>query len=134
MTCGERNCNPGNIRQSGERFKGEIRPSKDRAFKQFEHMAWGYRAIFVVLSTYRRRHALKTVEQMIARWAPPSENHTQAYMAAVERIAGLHRSQVVDPHEQKTMTALAAAISEVENGHPARRDEVEEGWRLFVEG
>ena len=55
MSRGLRNRNPGNIRRSGVRYKGEVRPSTDPAFKQFGSMALGYRAIFVLLDTYRRR-------------------------------------------------------------------------------
>ncbi len=53
MSRGLQNCNPGNIRQSKVRYKGEVRPSRDSAFKQFESLAWGYRAIFVLLDTCR---------------------------------------------------------------------------------
>ena len=43
MSRGLSNCNPGNIRQSKVRYKGEVQPSRDPAFKQFESLAWGYR-------------------------------------------------------------------------------------------
>ena len=33
MSRGLQNCNPGNIRQSKVRYKGEVRPSRDSAFK-----------------------------------------------------------------------------------------------------
>ena len=46
MSRGLSNCNPGNIRQSKVRYKGEVQPSRDPAFKQFESLAWGYRAVF----------------------------------------------------------------------------------------
>lgn len=42
MSRGLSNRNPGNIRQSAVRYKGEVRPSRDPAFKQFESMPWGY--------------------------------------------------------------------------------------------
>jgi len=83
MSRGLSNCNPGNIRQSKVRYKGEVQPSRDPAFKQFESLAWGYRAVFVLLHTYRVRHGLRTVRGMISRWAPPVENHTEAYIRAV---------------------------------------------------
>ena len=83
MSRGLANCNPGNIRQSKVRYKGEVRPSRDPAFKQFESLAWGYRAIFVLLHTYRVRHGLRSIREMISRWAPPSENRTEAYIRAV---------------------------------------------------
>ena len=53
------NCNPGNIQQSKVRYKRRECPSRDPAFKQFESLAWGYRAIFVLLHTYRVRHGLQ---------------------------------------------------------------------------
>ena len=58
MSRGLRNCNPGNIRQSRSKFKGEVRPSRDSAFKQFESMAYGYRAMFVLLDTYQDRKSV----------------------------------------------------------------------------
>ena len=39
MSRGLSNCNPGNIRQSKVRYKGEVQPSRDPAFKQFESLA-----------------------------------------------------------------------------------------------
>ena len=47
---GLRNNNPGNIRINDDLFQGEIRPSKDKSFKQFTTMAYGYRAMFKILS------------------------------------------------------------------------------------
>ena len=93
MSRGLSNCNPGNIRQSKVRYKGEVQPSRDPAFKQFESLAWGYRAVFVLLHTYRVRHGLRTVRGMISRWAPPVENHTEAYIRAVAADTG------IDPDE-----------------------------------
>ena len=83
MSRGLANNNPGNIRRSKVRYKGEVQPSRDPAFKQFESPAWGYRAVFMLLHTYRVRHGLRTIREMISRWAPPSENHTEAYIRAV---------------------------------------------------
>ena len=47
MSRGLENRNPGNIRHSSSRYRGEVRPSRDPAFKEFEAIEWGYRAIFV---------------------------------------------------------------------------------------
>lgn len=80
MTRGLRNNNPGNIRKDGTHWKGEVEPSRDAAFKQFESMAWGYRAMFKCLNTYSRKYGLDTIRKMISRWAPPSENDTDAYI------------------------------------------------------
>ena len=80
MSRGLDNRNPGNIRRSGVRYRGEVRPSRDADFKQFKSMEWGYRAMFVLLHTYSVRYGCNTLSKMISRYAPPSENDTQAYI------------------------------------------------------
>lgn len=123
MSRGLDNRNPGNIRRAKVRYKGEVRPSTDPEFKQFETVEWGYRAVFVLLDT---------VAGMIARWAPPSENRTDLYIRAVAEGAGVAPDERVDTRDRRTMLLLAAAISRVENGVAARMEEVERGWELFV--
>ena len=131
MARGLRNHNPGNIRRSISRFRGEVLPSSDPAFKQFESAEWGYRAIFIVLRTYHRKHGLKTLSEMIARWAPPTENHTAAYIRRVCALTGLTPADAIDPTDRSTMIPLGAAISEVENGAKADWRAVERGWELY---
>lgn len=131
MSRGLANNNPGNIRRSKVRYLGEVNPSRDRAFKQFESRAWGYRAIFVLLDTYRRRYGLNTLSGMIARWAPPSENHTGNYVRAVSERTGVDPDEAIDTRDRRTMIPVAAAISRVENGTEAVLHEVERGWELF---
>lgn len=132
MSRGLNNNNPGNIRLSAVRYKGEIRPSGDPEFRQFESLAWGYRAIFVLLDTYRVRYGLRTPAQMIARWAPPSENRTQSYVRAVCGWTGIGPDEPVDTRDRKTMIPFAAAVSRVENGVDADMEAVTEGWELFA--
>lgn len=131
MSRGLANCNPGNIRRSTVNYKGEVHPSRDPAFKQFESLAWGYRAIFVLLHTYRVRHGLDTIRGMISRWAPPSENHTEAYIRSVALAVGVADDAKIDTLDRATMLRMAAAISRVENGLRADMEEVENGWELF---
>lgn len=133
MARGLNNRNPGNIRQSKGRYKGEVRPSRDPAFKQFETMAWGYRAIFLLLHTYRTRHGLRTIAAMIARWAPPSENKTELYIRTVSRRSGIPADRPLDTRDRRTMIPIAAAISFVENGTAADMHDVEKGWELFAD-
>lgn len=131
MARGLANRNPGNIRRSAVRYRGEVQPSRDPAFKQFETMAWGYRAIFVLLDTYRVRHGLRTLAEMIARWAPPTENRTDAYIRAVAERTGIPADRPLETRDRATMIPVAAAISRVENGVDADPHEVEQGWELF---
>lgn len=129
---GLRNCNPGNIRKNSVRYQGELQPSSDKAFKSFASMAYGYRAMFVVLHTYQRKHGLRTISQMISRYAPSNENHTQAYIDAVSEASGVPATSNITTTNGDVMVPIVAAMSRVENGIPAVMSDVIEGWRLFI--
>ena len=128
---GLRNRNPGNIRRSAVRYKGETE-SDDAAFKTFASTAWGYRAMFVLLHTYRVRHGLRSIREMISRWAPPSENRTEAYIRAVSADTGIGPDEALETLDPATMVPVAAAISRVENGTAADPNEIRRGWELFT--
>ena len=130
MSRGISNCNPGNIRHSSVFYQGEVQPSKDRAFKQFRSMAWGYRAMFVLLDTYRRRYGLRTLREMISRYAPPSENHTERYIEAVSDWTGIDPDEPLNTRSRRDMVPVVAAMSRVENGCAARFAQVDEGFDL----
>lgn len=133
MSRGLRNRNPGNIRRSGSRFRGEVVPGRDASFKEFETMAWGYRAMFVLLDGYHRRHALSTIRQFITRYAPPSENFTDGYIRFVARTAGIDADTPLDTRSPRDMIPLVCAMSEIENGVKAVTQEVHDGWNLFAQ-
>lgn len=130
MSRGIKNCNPGNIRQSKVFYQGEVQPSQDESFKQFRSMAWGYRAMFILLDTYSRRYGLNTIRGMISRYAPPTENNTEAYIAAICEWTGLKPDEVLDTRSRRDMIPVVTAMSRIENGCPANRHEVEEGFEL----
>lgn len=130
MSRGISNCNPGNIRHSSVFYQGEVQPSKDRAFKQFRSMEWGYRAMFVLLDTYRRRYGLRTLREMILRYAPPSENHTERYIEAVSDWTGIDPDEPLNTRSRRDMVPVVAAMSRVENGCAARFAQVDEGFDL----
>lgn len=131
MSRGLRNCNPGNIRSSRVKYRGEVQPSRDREFKEFQSMAYGYRAMFVLLDTYRRRYGLTTIRQMINRYAPPTENFTEGYIRFIVQHTGIGADEVVDTRNQSDMISIVAAMSEIENGERAIIKDVEAGWTLF---
>ena len=128
---GIRNCNPGNLRLPQDKWQG-LRPVQtDRDFFQFTEMRWGYRALMRTLQNYRRRHKCHTVADFITRWAPDCENNTGAYIRSVCRDMQVPSVYVPDVDDKATLTAMAAAISKVENGVPADPKEVEAGWDLL---
>lgn len=131
MSRGLRNCNPGNIRRSRVRYKGEVLPSHDKEFKQFCSMAYGYRAMFVLLDSYRSKYGLCTIRQMLNRYAPPSENFTEGYIRFVASRTGIAPDEIVNTRAARDMVPIVAAISEIENGKAAIISDVEAGWGLF---
>lgn len=128
---GLRNNNPGNIRNSSTVWLGEIIPSKDKSFKQFKSMAYGYRALIKLLQNYRKLYNLKTVAELIKRWAPENENNTAGYITRVCKEMQVPSTCVVDINDKDMMCAFAAAISQVENDTPANMEDVRKGWDLL---
>lgn len=131
MSRGLRNNNPGNIRRSKVRYRGECATSSDAEFKQFQSPSWGYRAMFVLLHTYACRMGLNTVSGMIARYAPSSENDTEAYVRSVARLSGVEVDAPVDTLDESVMIPVVSAMSRVENGTSAVQADVRSGWILF---
>lgn len=132
MSRGLRNNNPGNIRLGTFKYKGEKSGSSDMSFRQFESMDWGYRAIFVLLHTYATKWGCHTLRQMINRYAPPIENHTENYIRRVAYATHLSPDEEISTTDAATMVAVVAAMSEVENGVNADMLEVWRGWELFI--
>lgn len=121
MSRGIRNNNPGNIRVGakwqGRAAKHEMTPEQKReeAFVVFQSPEWGIRAIVKILQTYQRVHGIDTVQGIISRWAPPSENITGSYVRAVTRALNVASDTplVLGTH---TLKLLVTAIIQHENG------------------
>lgn len=128
---GYRNNNPGNIRINGDKFQGEVIPSQDKEFKQFESMAYGYRAIFKILRNYQINYKLNTIRQMIIRWAPKKENDTANYISVVSEISGIPADDPIRTDNREMMIRIVAAMSRVENGIDADMVDIIDGWNLL---
>lgn len=127
---GLRNNNPGNIRRNSDVFQGEKILSTDSQFKQFETMAYGYRAVFKILSNYYRIYKLTTIRKMIGRWAPENENNTSAYVSLVSSYAGINPDDLIS-FDREQMIRIVAGMSKVENGREADMNDVIAGWNLL---
>lgn len=128
---GYRNNNPGNIRINGDKFQGEVIPSQDKEFKQFESMAYGYRAIFKILHNYQVNYKLNTIRQMISRWAPKKENDTANYISVVSERSGIPADDPIRTDNREMMIRIVAAMSRVENGIDADMVDIIDGWNLL---
>lgn len=138
---GIRNNNPGNIEYSAKNpWQGLDDPPHDGRFCRFVDPCYGIRAIARTLITYQdKRKAddgsrIDTVREIIDRWAPPHENDTSAYVAAVRSRMGLdghEKDGEVDVHRFEDCKALVEAIIKHENGiQPYTDAQIERGLRL----
>ncbi len=114
---GIRNHNPLNIRRSKDQWKGMAEVQTDRAFCQFKSLEYGWRAAFYLLTrTYYHKYRLYTIRGIVSRWAPSSENDTEAYIANVARLTGIGPDEPLGiPSEQPSrwmMVGMAMAIQE----------------------
>ncbi|KTL63305.1 structural protein [Photorhabdus laumondii subsp. laumondii] len=125
MSRGIRNNNPGNIRW-GDDWQGLMPASQrtDKSFCQFVGPEYGLRAMIKILHNYNRKYGLKTVKEIISRWAPTNENNTDAYINHVCKGTGVTRDQVVDVFNKVFMTELIKSIITMENGSQPYSNEV----------
>lgn len=116
---GIRNNNPGNIRKSTEKWQGLSKTQTDESFFQFESMEYGIRAIASILKTYYKKYGLDTVRSIINRWAPPNENATDNYIAAVCKAVGVGDNDKLRVSDPYVLFLLIKGIVKQENGPDA---------------
>jgi hypothetical protein len=127
---GLRNNNPGNIRHSSTEWDGMSEEQTDSEFVQFDSPVMGIRAMTRILRTYRLRYNLKTVSEIIMRWAPPNENDTPAY---IDFVADQIRVGADDLLTFEDYYGLVKAIIKFENGEqPYDNAVVREGVELGI--
>lgn len=93
-------------------------------------MVYGVRAGFITLRTYIRKHKCNTIETIIARWAPPKENNTTAYISAVAKRTRLATYLPIRIEDKRIICALISAMIEVECGRSIDMDTIEDGYKL----
>ncbi len=131
MTRGLRNNNPGNIRRTGTSWEGERKQITDPDFEEFETMVYGYRALIKTLQSYIRG-GFNTIDKIINRWAPHTENDTQAYISAVEKSVGVSRFAEQKADDYIFLKKIAASISRVENGVSANTSQIDQAIELIT--
>ena len=117
MTRGLRNNNPLNIRLSAEnKWVGKVLPNTDGTFEQFRSLRYGIRAAALLLGKYYYHYRLNTINGIVARWAPMSENHTDRYARAVCCMTGIGGNEPLKPSQ---LTDVLYAMARVECGAEA---------------
>ena len=80
---GQRNNNPMNIVGGPNRWQGMKGRQEDRNFVQFTTMTYGVRAAMILLTKYHRDYNLKTVPEIVHRWAPDGGEAEKNYITHV---------------------------------------------------
>ena len=113
---GIRNHNPGNIRYSQDPWQGLAEIQSDREFFTFKSAIYGIRALARLLITYQDQYELRTISEIINRFAPRQENNTDAYIQSVVIHSGYPSDQKLDMHKFSHLKPLVEAIIFHENG------------------
>ena len=127
---GIRNNNPLNIRL-GDNWQGLRKEQTDKAFCQFVSMEYGLRAAFVILFNYLKKR-VDTPDKIIKRWAPPSENDTEAYINRVCKIGSLPRHEVIKKTNAPRLCRLVWAMAQVECGQIVSYGLIENAYHLAL--
>ena len=142
MSRGLRNNNPLNIRHSADRWQGARINQTDKEFVQFTSMAYGYRAVWKILDTYcltfKKEGKAYNVRNIIGRWAPPTENDTDAYVRAVVKLSGLGGNENMPRpkhywnfEEVDKLVRLIRAMVCVENGIKWEKVDTKDIWKGY---
>ena len=125
---GIRNKNPGNLDYNAAAFERdpwvgevgiEVHPTP--RFTTFESSVFGIRALARTLLTYyRHRKAadgspIDTVQEVIDRWAPASENDTDSYAEIVARAVGVEKGAEINIEDPEILATLVMSIIRHEN-------------------
>ena len=120
---GLRNKNPGNVRltRPPTEWVGWVGPAAqtDPEFVQMREMWQGVRMALVVFRNYQSRYGLRTIGELVARWAPPSENDTASYVQHVAQRVGVAANVPIDLRNRDTAFDFLRAVFRHENGAAA---------------
>lgn len=126
------NFNPGNIRYStANDWLGQT--GKDAAgFCKFDTMIHGVRALAKIILRYCRTYKLCSIRGIITRYAPPSENDTEAYIGRLAKALGKPPDAVLDLEHPPSLAEFVAAVCLQETGAHLSHETINEGVRLAL--
>lgn len=116
-TLAEINCNPLNIRYNPQnQWRGQT--GQNKGFCTFKSESYGIRAAYRIICNYIR-NGFDTIEAIISRWAPPSENNTEKYIQFVCTETMIHRIEKLKnetEHDYWTIIIIIQAMAQMECG------------------
>ena len=121
--------NPFNIRANkANKWKGKTTP-EGASFEHFQSIEMGIRAGIITLQTYFKKYRVNTVNGIISRFAPSTENDTENYIKFVADQVGVSPNNMLVP-DKETLWRLSKAITAMENGYQLNRSDYEKAFRL----
>ena len=106
---GVRNNNPGNLNFVGQ--EGAVKESGPNGrFAVFNTPEAGVAALDRQLGIYGKRDKIDTLAGVISKWAPPSENDTEALIKNAAAFTGFDPDQEIDLNDPATLTKVRNAI------------------------
>ena len=132
--------NPGNIERSKKRpLLGDVSVEGDR-FATFQDMGYGFASQFELLRRYINEYKKTTIEEIISKWAPPTnnkgefENDTKGYINKMVKWSGIPSTEKIDPMNKDQMIKFVLAQFRVEEGMKANKTDILAGWDIYSEG
>lgn len=110
---GERNNNPGNLNFAGQ--AGAMLEGSGGRFAKFQTAYDGLRAMARQLMLYAKR-GINSVEGIISKWAPSSENNTGAYVNSISSRLGVDPKAALNLQNPQVLSQLMNGIIHHENG------------------
>lgn len=121
-TSGYKGCNPLNIRAGSDKWQGSIGKT-DKGYLIFNSPVEGVRAATKIIRNYSDKYGIDTVEGIISRFAPASENPTRAYIQNVVEKTGFQPNEKLDVKNPEVMQKLITAMINQEIGGNPYSDE-----------
>ena len=126
---GLRNNNPLNIRV-GNVWLGEVSNPTDGVFEQFTSIEYGLRAGFVLIRRYIRHYKNNTIRLIVSRWAPSTENNTEAYIQRVSQASGIAPDNLLHYEDEEAMCKIVDAMVLVECGERVPMVTIHKGYKM----
>ena len=108
---GVRNNNPGNIKVTAIHWEGER--SVENGFCVFDNPYYGIRAMVKILMTYKKKHQIETIEEIINRWSATDQ---EEYIKFVSKHTGTDPQMYIDLEDPINLQDIVYAMIWFENG------------------
>lgn len=131
---GVQNNNPLNIRYvKRNNWRGRRKVKADPNFEEFDTLLYGFRAAFILLNKYMNVYGCCTIDSIINRWAPESDNNNpELYASTVSGWIKFPSYQTFEFFDWPVVIPLMLAMAKYENGVSFNRDIAVEAYIMVV--